>query len=46
MRLVLLVERPGGLGEGDGVLRRSVGTVCKLKWVPDVRKGGADVGSD
>jgi len=29
-----------------GDVCRSVGTVCKLKWVQGVRKGGADVGPD
>jgi len=32
--------------QGDDVIRRSVGTVCKLKGVQGFRKGGADVGSD
>jgi len=32
--------------QGDAVVLGSVGTVCKLKGVQGVRKGGADVGSD
>jgi len=32
--------------QGDGVVRRSVGTVCKLKGFQGIRKDGADVGSD
>jgi len=39
--------REGGVNcQGDGIVRRSVGTVCKLKGVQGVRKSGADVGSD